>query len=382
MSEGKELATIRQMPAAGLSISTDAGLNHAYRIAKALQGSGLFPDTPSAQTAMAKIIAGVEFGIGPFAAMSQIHVIDGKPAPGATLIAALIRKSGRYRFTQLESTNEKCVLEFFSRDTDGSWLSEGTVEFTMDDARDAGWAGKKNWQRHPSDMLFARALTRGARRFCADVFGGIPAYTPADFGEDEPATVPVVLDEDVAEATVVDADVIDDAEFEDLPVSPVEAAEFDDAIDEDPLTGGEVRRFPVTGSKGDEYTVSVYTDGTWDCTCPARTPDCKHVKGVRRVTPDGEPLWPGDDGYDNVPPAGQKPPPTVVEDDPTAPSDTGGVLAVLLDFGKRIGLTEQQAIGMIAQHGDLGEKPTQAALGVIQSQMRAGASELGVYKEG
>ncbi|NJO31398.1 MAG: recombinase RecT [Richelia sp. SL_2_1] len=40
----------------------------------------------------------------------------------------------------------------------------------------AGLLGKDNWKKWPSDMMFARALTRGARRYCPDVFGG-PAYT-------------------------------------------------------------------------------------------------------------------------------------------------------------------------------------------------------------
>ena len=35
-----------------------------------------------------KILAGGELGIGPFAAMSDIHLIDGKPVVGARILAA------------------------------------------------------------------------------------------------------------------------------------------------------------------------------------------------------------------------------------------------------------------------------------------------------
>lgn len=36
--------------------------------------------------------------------------------------------------------------------------------------------------------------------------------------------------------------------------------------------------WPVIGSKGDEYTVTMYNRG-WDCNCMARV-KCKHIKAV------------------------------------------------------------------------------------------------------
>ena len=37
-------------------------------------------------------------------------------------------------------------------------------------------------------------------------------------------------------------------------------------------------RWPVTGSKGDQYTVEMVHWG-WECSCPAYR-KCKHIKGV------------------------------------------------------------------------------------------------------
>ncbi len=45
--------------------------------------SGLFPDITRVCQAVVKILAGGELRIGPFAAMSDIHLIDGKPVVGA-----------------------------------------------------------------------------------------------------------------------------------------------------------------------------------------------------------------------------------------------------------------------------------------------------------
>jgi len=39
-------------------------------------------------------------------------------------------------------------------------------------------------------------------------------------------------------------------------------------------------QWPVVGSKGDEYTVTMYDRG-WECTCPAWR-KCKHIKGVEQ----------------------------------------------------------------------------------------------------
>ena len=54
---------------------------------KAFAESGMFPDIKSAAQAVVKIQAGAEIGIPPFAAMSGIHIIQGKPTIGAGLIA-------------------------------------------------------------------------------------------------------------------------------------------------------------------------------------------------------------------------------------------------------------------------------------------------------
>ena len=39
-------------------------------------------------------------------------------------------------------------------------------------------------------------------------------------------------------------------------------------------------QWPVVGSKGDEYTVTMYDRG-WECTCPTWR-KCKHIKSIEQ----------------------------------------------------------------------------------------------------
>ena len=60
------------------------------RQAKALYASNYFSDAKSEAQAIVKVMAGAELGLQPFAAMTGIHIIKGKPVLGANLIATLV----------------------------------------------------------------------------------------------------------------------------------------------------------------------------------------------------------------------------------------------------------------------------------------------------
>ena len=56
----------------------------------------------------------------------------------------------------------------------------------LEEAKKAGLVRSGGaWEHYPSDMLFARALTRGARRFAPDAFLGMPIYTVGETGDDQ-----------------------------------------------------------------------------------------------------------------------------------------------------------------------------------------------------
>lgn len=157
----------------------------ALKIGNTLARSGYFADAKQEAQAVVKVLKGLELGIGPVTAMTEVHIVQGKPALSATLIAALIKRSGRYDYRITAHTDRECVIEFFEKRAD-KWESSGTSSFTVEDAARAGLAIRETWQKFPRNMLFARALSNGARWYCADVFGGA-VYTPEELGDLPPA---------------------------------------------------------------------------------------------------------------------------------------------------------------------------------------------------
>lgn len=157
-------------------------LGEIERLGDIFVKSGLFQDIHGQAQAMVKILAGQELGFGPFASMKGIDIIKGKVALGSNLIAAKIKMSGRYDFDILEHTDTGCSIAFTKRMPDGSWKSCGPPStFYEEDARTAKLIGGDSYQKYPRNMYFARALTNGARFYCADVFHG-HVYTPEELG--------------------------------------------------------------------------------------------------------------------------------------------------------------------------------------------------------
>ena len=146
------------------------------KIGAAMVKSGFFKSATNEAQAIVQIWAGRELGIGAVEALRGIHIIDGHISLSAGLVAAQVKRSHRYNYRVKVQTAVACEIE---------WYEEkqpiGISAFTIQEAAAAGLATKQVWKSYPSDMLFARALTRGARRFCPDVFGG-SVYTSEELG--------------------------------------------------------------------------------------------------------------------------------------------------------------------------------------------------------
>lgn len=157
------------------------------RAAMALFQSKFFSDTTSQAQAIVKVMAGHEIGIGPFASMNGIHVIQGKPTYGANILAAKVKGSGKYDYRVLEISEQNCVVEFFQ-----GTQSLGKSSFSIEDAKKSG---TKNIDKFPRNMLFARAISNGIKWFTPDVLGGVTAYVPEEFGavvDDDGSIIDVV----------------------------------------------------------------------------------------------------------------------------------------------------------------------------------------------
>jgi hypothetical protein len=160
MNTNTQVSTVQQLP-----------IGELMNMAKAFAESGMFTDVKSAAQAIVKIQAGQEIGIPPFAAMTGIHIIQGKPTIGAGLIASRLKGSGKYDYKVVEASEKICSIDFYQGAD-----KIGNSTFTIEDARKAG---TKNIEKFPKNMLFARAISNGVKWYCPDIFSG-PVYVPEE----------------------------------------------------------------------------------------------------------------------------------------------------------------------------------------------------------
>lgn len=172
------------VPATQSSLVTSIG--DMQKIASTLAASGYFKDTKDAPQAFVKVLAGHELGIPPFASMTGIHIIQGKPEIGANILAALVKSSGRYNYRVTRMDEAACVIAFFER-WDGKWEPAGESTFTIEDAKKAG---TQNINKFPRNMLFARAISNGVKWFCPDITSGQTTYTDGEISGNEDAPPP------------------------------------------------------------------------------------------------------------------------------------------------------------------------------------------------
>lgn len=183
------------------------------RAAVSMAKSGFFSDAKQASQAVVKILAAREIGLGPFAGMTGVNIIQGKPAFGANIMAACVKKSGRYNYRVTEMSDKACTIEFMER-LDGKWTTSGESKFTIEDARKAG---TKNLDKFPRNMLFARAMSNGVRWYCPDVMNGSVVYTPEELGAD--------VDEDGNVVEIVEVK-------HDVPIAEAIPTEVNEVVDE------------------------------------------------------------------------------------------------------------------------------------------------------
>jgi hypothetical protein len=166
--------------------------------------------------------------VHPIAAVTGIHVIEGKPTASAQLIGGLVRRAGhvlRVRFDRASMTASATII----RADDPDFAFESV--WTMDRARSANLANKAVWKQYPDAMLKARAITEVARDACPEALFGI-IYTPEELGAEvaidgDGDQVPVNVGEATTPAPTVAASAVKNKAFQTLVDAGVER---DDAI--------------------------------------------------------------------------------------------------------------------------------------------------------
>lgn len=147
-------------------------------VAQVFKASGMFPDIQSEAQACTKIIIGRGLGLTDFDAMAGLHIIKGKAVLAANLMAAAIKRAGKYDY-RADCTDEECTVVFYGRTMDGKMEQIGTTSYTMEDAKRARLTGGDNWQKYPRAMLFARCISTGYKQHCPDALGSAPVYVEA-----------------------------------------------------------------------------------------------------------------------------------------------------------------------------------------------------------
>jgi hypothetical protein len=147
-------------------------------MARAMVQSGYFTNVTNVAQAIVKIEMGKELGISPVEAMQYLHIFTTGGGSrtniqlGYPLVGSLIQRSGKYHFTVQTRTEEECEIDFYRLVAGGEMKKLGTSRFTIEKARRAGLITKDIWKAYPEVMLYARALTHGAKAYCPEVLGG------------------------------------------------------------------------------------------------------------------------------------------------------------------------------------------------------------------
>lgn len=218
---------------AGTSAIAVRSLDDIKRLSTIFIGSGMFKGdrgiTQAQQIYQAgvKIIAGVEFGIQPFAAMRGINIINGNAEMSANLMAAKVKRHPKYDYRVKSWDTSGCVIEFYEimrpGDPRDKWDLLGESSFTQEDAERAQLASGQNWRKFARNMFFARAMSNGVRIYTPDVFYGAPVYVEGEISGEFEKAAPTASEEPQA----VEAEVIDQAEtvYRDIAAEEAEIAE-------------------------------------------------------------------------------------------------------------------------------------------------------------
>jgi len=156
-----------------------ADFNVIKSIATTAHASGLYNTVGGEAKILMILLAAQDLGIKPTVALNGgIWNIQGKIEISARLMTAMIRQRGHsIKIKQCDANG--CILV-------GQRLDNGDIieaSFSIQDAQKAGLAGRDVWKKYTEDMLYARCLSRLARRLFADVIG--TAYVEGEIREIE-----------------------------------------------------------------------------------------------------------------------------------------------------------------------------------------------------
>lgn len=153
-------------------------LNDQMTLARAVANSGILPKhlRGKPENVLAIMYGARALDLPLWQAMQEMHDVDGKIGISANLMRALWLRAG-HSFRVIERSNTSATVEAIRIGEDPY-----QVTFTLDDAKTAGLAGKGNWSKYPKAMLVARATSMCLREIGADILLGF-GYTPDELSD-------------------------------------------------------------------------------------------------------------------------------------------------------------------------------------------------------
>jgi hypothetical protein len=167
----------------GLALGADM-----KEVAQIALKSGFFGSKTTEQSFMI-CLAAQALDVPLFMALKEVNIIEGKPELSPHGMAALIKRSPKYDYRIKTHTDELCEIEYFENGN-----SIGFSSFSTQDAEKAAistkypegkkLADKAVYKSYSKDMMYCRAMSRGAKWHCADVFLG-SAYVHGEIPQPE-----------------------------------------------------------------------------------------------------------------------------------------------------------------------------------------------------
>lgn len=152
-------------------------MKDAQTLAKHMYESRMFSAYGTPQAVLSTIMVGRELGLPAMASLRSIHNIEGRHALSASLMVALVLKSGfADYFRPVTISDTEATYETLRK---GAGQKAFTLTHTLAMAQQAGLVKPKSgWEKNPTDMLVARAQARLARLIYPDLLAGL--YTPEE----------------------------------------------------------------------------------------------------------------------------------------------------------------------------------------------------------
>lgn len=148
-------------------VPTNTDFQILQTIARTASSSGLYTNSGNEQKIFLILLAAQELGIKPMLALNGgIWNIQGKIEISARLMNCMIRRAG-HSISVKELNGKICILEGKRADNGDTCISQ----FTIEEASRAGLTNRDVWKKYTEDMLYARAMSRLARRLFSDVIG-------------------------------------------------------------------------------------------------------------------------------------------------------------------------------------------------------------------